>query len=102
VAILPLDRPFLSKAVRGQQEYMVYMEIQRLLKNEFQPQHEQLKEAYQAFVLQDSESLSVLARAIHRQLLKEALYDTGENTISVVMFAGALVWMHAAWFVPFP
>jgi UDP-N-acetyl-D-mannosaminuronic acid transferase (WecB/TagA/CpsF family) len=35
-------------------------------------QHEQLKQANQAFVLQDSESLSVLARAIHRQLLKEA------------------------------
>jgi hypothetical protein len=55
VAILPLDQPLLSKAVRGQQEHMVYMEIQRLLKNEFQPQHEPLKEAHQAFVLQDSE-----------------------------------------------
>jgi hypothetical protein len=74
VTIHSLDQPpLLSKAVRGRREHMVFTEIQRLLKD-FRPQLE--KEAYQSFVEHDSESLAVLARAIHRQLLKEALYDT--------------------------
>jgi hypothetical protein len=79
VTIHPLDQPLLSKAVRGRREHLVFTEIQRLLKKEFRPQHEQLKEAYHSLVEQDRESLSALARAIHRRLLKEALYDTATN-----------------------
>lgn len=76
VSVHPFDQPLLSKAERGRREHIVFTEIQRILKEEFQPQDERLKEAYQSLVEQDSESLSVLARAIHQQLLKEALQDT--------------------------
>jgi len=76
VSIHPLDQPLLSKAVRGRREHLVYTETERLLKEAFAPTNERLKAEYEKLVEEDSESLSVLARAIHNRLLKAALSET--------------------------
>jgi hypothetical protein len=74
-----MDQPLLSKAIRGRREHLLFTEIERLLKETFAPNDEQLKGDYESLVAADSESLAVLARAIHNRLLKLALMETANQ-----------------------
>lgn len=74
VTIHPLDQPLLSKSIRGQREHLVFTEIERLLKDSFSPTQSEAE--YKTLVEEDSECISILARAIHNRLLKSALVET--------------------------
>ncbi len=79
VIVHPVDQPLLPKSTRGRREHLVFTEVERMLKDGFAPQDERLKAEYEALVQEESESISMLARAIHSRLLKAALLETASR-----------------------
>jgi len=74
--IHPSYGPLLTKTVRGRREHMVYSAIEKLLKEEFLPLTENLKEVYQEARTENEGIPSIIANEVRSRLLRKALFTT--------------------------
>ena len=76
VHIHSFGKPLLSKSIRGRREHLLSKEIERVLREEFEPSDDKLRDAFQ--VARDS-VLPPLSNSIHKKLLQSALFASSSK-----------------------